>query len=107
MLENSTEIDDQIFLNSESFNFDVYFNKDPIINLIYDNISPRLSFIAYNTQKLFKNPRISELSMIENCEEKIFLTINVLSASLSNDLPSMTDLINIIFAKQQVIKKIK
>lgn len=102
MKENTTEIEDEIFLTSSNLSFDVFFNKDPIIDLISNNIQPRLSFIAYNSPKLFKSSNFYNLNQQENCKNKIFLSRNVLSASSIHYLSPKNELINIIFSKQKV-----
>ncbi|RNA17969.1 adhesion G- coupled receptor G7 [Brachionus plicatilis] len=104
LTENSTEIDDELFLDSKSLNYDVYFNKNSIEDLILNNTTPRLSFIAYNSQKLFKSSKVSELYQLEDCIKQTFLTINVLSASSLYNLPPKEGLVNIIFPKQQIEK---
>lgn len=106
MEKNSTEVEDEIFLLSSNLSFDVYFNKDPILDLISDNKQPRLSFIAYNSPKLFKSSNLYNLNEEKNCKNKRFLSLNVLSASSIHNLSPKNDLVNLIFSKQKVRKKL-
>lgn len=101
-IKNYSNIDDAFF-ESENFKYDVYFNNESLNDLISDNKEPRLSFIAYNSQKLFKSRQVSELNDLENCIKQTFLTANILSASSLHPLPKRNNLINIVFPQQEVI----
>ncbi|RNA17968.1 G-coupled receptor -like protein [Brachionus plicatilis] len=101
---NYSNFDDAYF-ESNNLKYDVYFNKDLIEDLLSKNTTPRLSFIAYNSQKFFKSSKVSELYQLEDCIKQTFLTFNVLSASSLQYLPPTNDLVNIIFPKQQIEEK--
>lgn len=99
--KNYSNLDD-MFLEAENFKYDVYFNQKLVENLLSNSQTPRLSFIAYKTQKLFKSQNVSKLNELNNCINQNFLTINVLSASIFQNITPTNDLINILFGEQEV-----